>query len=188
MHNLTRRSILLGGLATLAPVSAAGTEVQIENWLDLPKGQHVSYMFRQQPWTLWHRTDAQTQAEQDVNVAELADPTVRHANLGDAQNGSDTGLPATNQNIGFGPGHRFILMSLVCPRRGCVVMQGARGFGGFFCPCGSAHYDTAGRVRRGPYARNLSTLSVSLDGSTLIAKEGITILHDKAIKRSLGWD
>ena len=188
MHNLTRRSILLGGLATLAPASAAGTEVQIENWLSLSKGQHATHKFHGQYWTLWHRTDAQTQAAEDVNVAELADQTVRHANLGDAQNGTDSGLPATNQNIGFGPGNQFILMSLVCPRRGCVVVQGAGDFDGFFCPCGSAHYDTAGRVRRGPFARNLSTLSVSLDGSTLIAKDSRATLPGKAIERSLGWD
>jgi ubiquinol-cytochrome c reductase iron-sulfur subunit len=28
-------------------------------------------------------------------------------------------------------------------------------YGGWFCPCHGSHYDTAGRIRRGPAPRNL---------------------------------
>jgi ubiquinol-cytochrome c reductase iron-sulfur subunit len=28
-------------------------------------------------------------------------------------------------------------------------------FGGYFCPCHGSHYDTAGRIRKGPAPTNL---------------------------------
>ncbi len=52
----------------------------------------------------------------------------------------------------------LFVISLSCPRRGCVVMQDAGdwgGEGGFFCPCYGAHFDGLGRIRKGPAARNL---------------------------------
>lgn len=38
----------------------------------------------------------------------------------------------------------------VCTYLGCVPLGQAGDFGGWFCPCHGSHYDTAGRVRKGP--------------------------------------
>jgi ubiquinol-cytochrome c reductase iron-sulfur subunit len=43
---------------------------------------------------------------------------------------------------------------------GCVPLGAAEGenkgdFGGYFCPCHGSHYDTAGRIRKGPAPTNL---------------------------------
>jgi ubiquinol-cytochrome c reductase iron-sulfur subunit len=48
----------------------------------------------------------------------------------------------------------------VCTHLGCVPLGAGTGevrgdFGGYFCPCHGSHYDTAGRVRKGPAPWNL---------------------------------
>ena len=44
----------------------------------------------------------------------------------------------------------------VCTHLGCVPLgDGAGDFGGWFCPCHGSHYDTSGRIRRGPAPQNL---------------------------------
>jgi ubiquinol-cytochrome c reductase iron-sulfur subunit len=35
------------------------------------------------------------------------------------------------------------------------IGDGAGDFGGWFCPCHGSHYDTSGRIRRGPAPENL---------------------------------
>ena len=52
----------------------------------------------------------------------------------------------------------------VCTHLGCVplgnegdfaVVEGSAKNGGWFCPCHGSHYDTAGRIRKGPAPQNL---------------------------------
>ena len=42
-----------------------------------------------------------------------------------------------------------------CTHLGCVPTFGAGDFGGWFCPCHGSHYDTSGRIRKGPAPPNL---------------------------------
>ncbi len=42
-----------------------------------------------------------------------------------------------------------------CADLGCVPINGAGDFGGWFCPCHGSHYDTSGRIRKGPAPLNL---------------------------------
>ncbi|MFC4346540.1 ubiquinol-cytochrome c reductase iron-sulfur subunit [Kordiimonas lipolytica] len=48
----------------------------------------------------------------------------------------------------------------ICTHLGCVPLgqkeTDSRGdYGGWFCPCHGSHYDTSGRIRKGPAPRNL---------------------------------
>ena len=43
----------------------------------------------------------------------------------------------------------------VCTHLGCVPLGEAGEFGGWFCPCHGSHYDTSGRIRKGPAPLNL---------------------------------
>jgi ubiquinol-cytochrome c reductase iron-sulfur subunit len=43
----------------------------------------------------------------------------------------------------------------ICTHLGCVPLSGAGDFGGYFCPCHGSHYDTSGRIRKGPAPLNL---------------------------------
>ena len=58
-------------------------------------------------------------------------------------------------------GHTDLLVTMgVCTHLGCVPLGAAEGenkgeYGGYFCPCHGSHYDTAGRIRKGPAPTNL---------------------------------
>lgn len=54
----------------------------------------------------------------------------------------------------------WLIVIGVCTHLGCIP-KGQRsgeplgGWGGWFCPCHGSHYDTSGRIRKGPAPRNL---------------------------------
>ena len=62
-----------------------------------------------------------------------------------------------------------LVMQGVCTHLGCVPLgDGAGDFGGWFCPCHGSHYDTAGRIRKGPAPTNLPVPpAVFVDESTI---------------------
>ena len=49
-----------------------------------------------------------------------------------------------------------IVMIGSCTHLGCVPLGQAGEYGGWFCPCHGSHYDTAGRIRKGPAPENLA--------------------------------
>jgi ubiquinol-cytochrome c reductase iron-sulfur subunit len=53
-------------------------------------------------------------------------------------------------------GHSQYLVVLGnCTHLGCIPTFGTGDFGGWFCPCHGSHYDTSGRIRKGPAPANL---------------------------------
>ena len=54
----------------------------------------------------------------------------------------------------------WLVMIGLCTHLGCIPL-GQKGtdtkgeFGGWFCPCHGSHYDTSGRIRKGPAPTNL---------------------------------
>ena len=46
-------------------------------------------------------------------------------------------------------------VSPTCTHLGCVPTVGGGDYGGWFCPCHGSHYDTSGRIRKGPAPLNL---------------------------------
>ncbi len=49
----------------------------------------------------------------------------------------------------------WLIMVGVCTHLGCVPLGDAGEFNGWFCPCHGSHYDTSGRIRKGPAPTNL---------------------------------
>ena len=54
----------------------------------------------------------------------------------------------------------WLILVGVCTHLGCVPLGQKVGdprgeWGGWFCPCHGSHYDTSGRIRKGPAPRNL---------------------------------
>ena len=50
----------------------------------------------------------------------------------------------------------FLVVIGVCTHLGCVPLGQQGDYQGWFCPCHGSHYDTAGRIRKGPAPTNLA--------------------------------
>ena len=46
-------------------------------------------------------------------------------------------------------------LSTVCTHLGCVPLEDKGDYNGWFCPCHGSHYDTSGRIRKGPAPVNM---------------------------------
>ncbi|MFT6105665.1 MAG: ubiquinol-cytochrome c reductase iron-sulfur subunit, partial [Paracoccaceae bacterium] len=114
-------------------------------------GTQITVKWRGKPVFVRRRTEEEITASQAVTMEELPDPIARNGNLdGDA-------VPATDENRFLpvpegaeGLAGEWLVMMGVCTHLGCVPLGDAGDFGGWFCPCHGSHYDTAGRIRKGP--------------------------------------
>ena len=50
----------------------------------------------------------------------------------------------------------WLVMLGVCTHLGCVPLNDKGDYNGWFCPCHGSHYDTSGRIRKGPAPTNMS--------------------------------
>jgi ubiquinol-cytochrome c reductase iron-sulfur subunit len=66
----------------------------------------------------------------------------------------------------------FLITSGACTHLGCVPVGPAQGsvgeFGGWYCPCHGSHYDTSGRIRKGPAPNNLAIPDYAYISPTMI--------------------
>ena len=111
-------------------------------------GQAITVQWRGKPVFIRNRTEAEVEAARGIDLGELKDPLARNDNLpGDA--------PATDENRSAEGQERMLVMVGVCTHLGCIPLGQQGDFGGWFCPCHGSHYDTAGRIRRGPAPENM---------------------------------
>ena len=76
---------------------------------------------------------------------------------------------AADENRSLDAAGEWLVMMGVCTHLGCVPLgDGAGEFGGWFCPCHGSHYDSSGRIRKGPAPQNLPVPVASfVDESTI---------------------
>ncbi len=119
-------------------------------------GTQITVKYLGKPVFIRRRTPEEIEAARQVDVSALPDPVARNPNL-------DGDQPAIDENRALVPpgaegdaAEEWLVMIGVCTHLGCVPLgDGAGDFGGWFCPCHGSHYDTAGRIRRGPAPENL---------------------------------
>ena len=116
----------------------------------IAEGQGITIKWRGNPVFIRHRTQKEIDDAKAVPVAELPDPLARNANVAED-------VPATDENrVSGGAAHeKYLVMMGVCTHLGCVPLGQQGDYGGWFCPCHGSHYDTAGRIRKGPAPENL---------------------------------
>ena len=51
--------------------------------------------------------------------------------------------------------HCNLLFDLMEHNHGCVPLDQKGDYNGWFCPCHGSHYDTSGRIRKGPAPTNM---------------------------------
>jgi ubiquinol-cytochrome c reductase iron-sulfur subunit len=134
----------IGGAATLWPFvssmnPAADTLALASIEVDLSAiepGQSIKVKWRGKPVFIRHRTKAEIAAAEEVPLGELKDPQEDSARVKEGK-------------------AQWLVMVGVCTHLGCVPLGQAGDFGGWFCPCHGSHYDTSGRVRKGPAPLNM---------------------------------
>lgn len=112
-------------------LALSSTEVDISQ---VPEGQAITVLWRGKPVFVRHRTKAEIDKARSDDKADLKDP---------APDSSRVKKP------------EWLVMIGVCTHLGCVPLGQKGDFGGWFCPCHGSHYDTSGRIRRGPAPKNL---------------------------------
>lgn len=113
----------------------------------LEPGSQMTVKWLGKPVFIRRRTQEEIESSRAVDLADLPDPSAQNENIGDAE--------ATDANRTMDDAGEWLVMMGVCTHLGCVPLGDAGDFGGWFCPCHGSHYDTAGRIRRGPAPRNL---------------------------------
>ncbi|MCB1446035.1 MAG: ubiquinol-cytochrome c reductase iron-sulfur subunit [Rhizobiaceae bacterium] len=116
----------------------------------LEPGMSLTVKWRGKPVFIRNRTDKEVEEAKAVALADLKDPVARNANIAADAQATDVDRSAGKDK------ENWIVMIGSCTHLGCVPLGQAGDFGGWFCPCHGSHYDTAGRIRKGPAPMNLA--------------------------------
>ena len=109
----------------------ASTEVDISG---IERGQSITVLWRGKPVFIKRRTEEEINKARQVNLKELPDPE---------KDEDRTKNP------------EWLVMLGMCTHLGCVPLGNKGEYDGWFCPCHGSHYDTSGRIRKGPAPTNL---------------------------------
>jgi ubiquinol-cytochrome c reductase iron-sulfur subunit len=164
-HGATRRDFLYyatAGAGTVAAGAAAWTLVnQMNPSADVQAlasiqvdvsgvetGTQLTVKWLGKPVFIRRRTAKEIEEARAVELSQLIDQS--------AENANKPGEPALDQNRAMDEAGEWLVMIGVCTHLGCVpIGDGAGDFDGWFCPCHGSHYDSAGRIRKGPAPQNL---------------------------------
>lgn len=127
-------------------LAASSIEVDVSS---LTPGMSLTVKWRGKPVFIRNRTPEEIKKAQEVPIAELKDPVARNANIAADAQANDIDRTAGKDK------ENWLVMVGVCTHLGCVPLGQQGDFGGWFCPCHGSHYDTAGRIRKGPAPENL---------------------------------
>jgi ubiquinol-cytochrome c reductase iron-sulfur subunit len=148
LYLLTGATTVVGGAAMVWPLidsmnpsaevlALASTEVDVSA---VEEGMAITIKWRGKPVFIRHRTAAEIEEAAGVPLDDLPDPQPDEARVIEPQ---------------------WLVLVGVCTHLGCVPLGQRPGdpkgdFGGWFCPCHGSHYDTSGRIRKGPAPQNLT--------------------------------
>ena len=107
------------------------TEVDITN---IDPGKTITVLWRGKPIFIRRRTKKEIEEASAVDMKDLKDPEKDSDRVKNPE---------------------WLVMVGVCTHLGCVPLNDKGEFNAWFCPCHGTHYDTSGRVRKGPAPKNL---------------------------------
>ena len=110
-------------------------------------GQSITVSWRGKPVFIRRRTQKEIVEARSVSFNTLPDPQ------GDE-------MRVTREE--------WLVMVGICTHLGCVPLGQSGDFNGWFCPCHGSHYDTSGRIRKGPAPKNLEIPPYEFVGDTRI--------------------
>ena len=109
----------------------SSTEVNIS---EVQPGQSITVLWRSKPVFIKRRTEEEIAKARQVDLKELKDPE-------------------KDEDRAKNP--EWLVIVGICTHLGCVPLGNKGEYGGWFCPCHGSHYDTSGRIRKGPAPTNL---------------------------------
>ena len=131
---------LVSQMGKAADTLAAGSiEIDISA---IEEGAQLKTLWRGKPVFVRHRTQKEITEAENTDVADCPDP----------QMDSDRLVPKPDGKVD----PKFLVMVGVCTHFGCVPVGEAGDFDGWYCPCHGSHYDTSGRIRKGPAPKNMA--------------------------------
>ena len=106
----------------------------------ISEGQSITVKWRGKPVFIRKRTQEEINEANNVDVASLRDPMIDKERVQKPE---------------------WLVLEGVCTHLGCVPLgqktSDVKGeYNGWFCPCHGSHYDTSGRIRKGPAPDNLA--------------------------------
>ena len=131
------------------------------------QGTQLTVKWQGKPVFIRRRTEEEIAAAEDVDLSTLIDNNARNENVPEGSDAADVNrfVAGPEESV---EGEWLVMMG-VCTHLGCVPLGDEAGdFGGWFCPCHGSHYDTSGRIRKGPAPRNLPVpVAAFLDETTV---------------------
>ena len=109
----------------------SSTEVNVS---EVQPGQSITVLWRGKPVFIKRRTEEEITKARQVDLKELKDPE-------------------KDEDRAKNP--EWLVMVGICTHLGCVPLGNKGEYDGWFCPCHGSHYDTSGRIRKGPAPTNL---------------------------------
>ena len=114
----------------------SSTEVDLS---PIEEGMAITVLWRGNPVFVRHRTAEEIATARAVPLDDLPHPETDEERVQKPQ---------------------WLIMVGVCTHLGCIpkgqrVGENKGEYNGWFCPCHGSHYDTSGRIRKGPAPRNL---------------------------------
>ncbi len=122
--------------------AASALEVDISK---IEVGGELRVLIGGKPFFIRHRTADEIAAANKADSAKLPDP----------ESDAERLMPLPDGELN----PAILVTSGACTHLGCVPVGPAQGsvgeYGGWYCPCHGSHYDTSGRIRKGPAPSNL---------------------------------
>lgn len=132
-------------------LAQATTEVDLSS---IQEGQMITVPWQGKPVFVLHRSPDQIKSAQDSDNDSLPDPA---------------------KDVDRVQKPEWLVVIAICTHLGCVPQAVGTGeFGGFLCPCHGSHYDTSGRIRKGPAPNNLPVPHYEFkDETTLVIGQAV---------------
>ena len=122
----------------------SSTEVNVS---EVQPGQAITVLWRGKPVFIKRRTEEEIAKARQVDLKEL-----KH--------------PEKDEDRAKNP--EWLVMVGICTHLGCVPLVNKGEYDGWFCPCHGSHYDTSGRIRKGPAPQNMEIPKYEFVNSNII--------------------
>ena len=109
----------------------ASTEVDVSS---VEPGKTITVLWRGKPVFIKRRTETEISEAKAVSLDDLKHPEKDEDRVKKPE---------------------WLVMMGICSHLGCVPLSDKGEYNGWFCPCHGSHYDTSGRIRKGPAPTNM---------------------------------